>query len=659
MAYSKQTWTNDVSKANATRLTHIEDGIEAAATAADDAQADATQGVSDAAAAQADATQAISDAATAQGDATDALADAATAQTTANAAQTTANAAIPAPASPDTSASLEYDGSDWVARRNFFNVLDYSADNTGTSNAATEIEDACDAAAAAGGGIVWFPPGTYKLTAQVHITSSKVRLVGAGVDSVEIRRGGAAGNIFFEGAEGSAVTLSSNVTAGDISSINFSTTGISAGDYLNIYSTETWPNTTNSSTFGEIVRVKAVTDSTHVELWSQVEEDYATTDSASIRKLTLLTGCGVEGITFTNPTPDTLDNLPACFARWTEGFTVRDCRFEGLDGPGVDISHSVDWLVYGCRFYDLTDNEASQRLGYGVEEHGCSRDGQVQNCFMRGGRHLYTNGGSNRGVPRHTKIADSKATQMTHAGFDTHIEGKFITFDNCEAVGMQDATNAYGFQMRSQYWEMNNCRASYTRTAGVRVPSTGTQGHISGGRFGPFIGSVNAVSTDAEELFISGGTIFEDVGTAINLGTAVASCVIDPSVRFRNVTTAKTGGTGVATGDLQLSGVFRAISITGTGTTSLDARASTYRIVISTSSAVTLSRSTSYTPRSGALLFITIHASGVTTAVTFDSNEFMVQGFTNPVSGKKRSAIFCWDATQDRYIQQGDWSGDI
>jgi hypothetical protein len=41
MAYTKQTWTNGVSKLNATRMQHIEDGLEAAASVADTAEADA------------------------------------------------------------------------------------------------------------------------------------------------------------------------------------------------------------------------------------------------------------------------------------------------------------------------------------------------------------------------------------------------------------------------------------------------------------------------------------------------------------------------------------------------------------------------------------------------------------------------------------------
>ena len=47
MAYSKQTWVDNVSAANAERLTHMEDGIAAAEQEA----ADAAQGAADAAAA--------------------------------------------------------------------------------------------------------------------------------------------------------------------------------------------------------------------------------------------------------------------------------------------------------------------------------------------------------------------------------------------------------------------------------------------------------------------------------------------------------------------------------------------------------------------------------------------------------------------------------
>lgn len=65
MAYTPQTWTDGVSKLNATRLGYIETGIEDAAAAADTAQtaADTAQAAADAAQAAADAAQATADAA--------------------------------------------------------------------------------------------------------------------------------------------------------------------------------------------------------------------------------------------------------------------------------------------------------------------------------------------------------------------------------------------------------------------------------------------------------------------------------------------------------------------------------------------------------------------------------------------------------------------
>jgi hypothetical protein len=55
----------------------------------------------------------------------------------------------------------------------------YSADPTGTTDSTGAIGTAIAAAEAQGGGDVYFPPGTYKISAQLT-TSSYVRLVGAG-----------------------------------------------------------------------------------------------------------------------------------------------------------------------------------------------------------------------------------------------------------------------------------------------------------------------------------------------------------------------------------------------------------------------------------------------------------------------------------------------
>lgn len=61
-----------------------------------------------------------------------------------------------------------------------YNVIaDYGAKGDGVNDDTTPIQNALNACSSAGGGIVYFPPGTYKITATLNV-SDKVELCGAG-----------------------------------------------------------------------------------------------------------------------------------------------------------------------------------------------------------------------------------------------------------------------------------------------------------------------------------------------------------------------------------------------------------------------------------------------------------------------------------------------
>ena len=64
-----------------------------------------------------------------------------------------------------------------------FNVLDYDAAGDGVTDDTAEIQAAIDAAEAAGGGTVYFPEGTYAISAPVTVDSNYVRLMGEGYSS--------------------------------------------------------------------------------------------------------------------------------------------------------------------------------------------------------------------------------------------------------------------------------------------------------------------------------------------------------------------------------------------------------------------------------------------------------------------------------------------
>src|SRR5690242_1712924 len=76
-----------------------------------------------------------------------------------------------------------------------FNVLSAAfsggADPAGVSNSAPAIQAAMNALPASGG-IVFLPPGTYKITSPLAPTISRTRLVGAGPDCTVIQAGAGA-----------------------------------------------------------------------------------------------------------------------------------------------------------------------------------------------------------------------------------------------------------------------------------------------------------------------------------------------------------------------------------------------------------------------------------------------------------------------------------
>lgn len=68
-----------------------------------------------------------------------------------------------------------------------FDVKTYGATGNGTTDDITAINSAVSAAATAGGGTVLFPAGTYRISAEIAITSSNIHLAGEGIGASVIK----------------------------------------------------------------------------------------------------------------------------------------------------------------------------------------------------------------------------------------------------------------------------------------------------------------------------------------------------------------------------------------------------------------------------------------------------------------------------------------
>ncbi len=99
-----------------------------------------------------------------------------------------------------------------------FDVTDFGAQGNGVTDDTAAIQAAIDAAAAIGGGVVWFPPGTFPLASSLQIGArNSVTFRGSGVDATILQSTSPTAPVFFSNAQGryrvfEDMTLSSSVT---------------------------------------------------------------------------------------------------------------------------------------------------------------------------------------------------------------------------------------------------------------------------------------------------------------------------------------------------------------------------------------------------------------------------------------------------------------
>lgn len=99
---------------------------------------------------------------------------------------------------------------------NEYNVRDFGADPTGATDSTSAITNAINAASAAGGGIVFFPAGTYLSGAQTLL--SYVTLKGAGIGATIVKlKNGANADLFS--AQVSSINLSAALNSGSVGSL--------------------------------------------------------------------------------------------------------------------------------------------------------------------------------------------------------------------------------------------------------------------------------------------------------------------------------------------------------------------------------------------------------------------------------------------------------
>jgi len=462
----------------------------------------------------------------------------------------------------NTAVKMVLEGEDWAN----FNIKAYGAAGNG-SNATVALNAAIDAAFAAGGGKVFLPIGTYALDA--ISLKANVEIVGAGRATVLSQ---ASDNYMLQSADftGAEVALTANAVAGD-SAITLSSSDaatLAKGDYCILGSTEAVVNSTTGATYGEWVRVFSVSGTT-VNLYGRVQRSYSTANTATVRKVTLLTGVAISNLRLTNPVPGTRTR-GAILLRYVYDPQVKNVWIDGFDGRGVELVHVVAGLVDGLWTRDLTDD--GTRFGYGVAAFGAHSGLRVNNIHGDKVRHVFTTGGAGsagaKGIPYGIVVSNSTGRDCTGAAFDTHQEGEGIVFSTCTALGSTGADGsigpAYGFQFRSPRTKGDGLISRYAKDIGFRISpeatgtvlsnceSTGTQGDGAGG------GSGVGFSIGADRCTLNGCSGTQNGRQAVFIPVNVVKTTIANGDFYAN------NITGGSTGSILLNGNVVDTKIIGT-----------------------------------------------------------------------------------------------
>lgn len=367
-------------------------------------------------------------------------------------------------------------------------VAPYSADKTGVADARAAINSAIDAAYALGGGTVFLPAGTYKISTTPGIVlKAGVTLAGAGEATIISQAWW--GEDFYSGvisttgwtySNSDAAVLSVNAAARATTLTCTSTASLTAGGYYILGDTHEYADSTDVDTGdniryrGEMVRVKTVDSGTVVTLYGVVRDTYTTANAASLKAVTYVAGIGLRDMRIVNSAPDAHIGGHVYF-QFVKNFTIERVSLERTDGPGLHLDNCLDGTVTDCRGLDLTDNDAAGRYGYTVLVNRATENVVISGLKVRGGRHAFTTNGVNnrRGVPRNITVVGGVCNESNHTAWDTHTQGANISFVGCHATNGKASA---GFNLRSPDTHIVGCSVSYCQT-GIQMffPAHGAQ----------------------------------------------------------------------------------------------------------------------------------------------------------------------------------------
>lgn len=333
-----------------------------------------------------------------------------------------------------------------ISRDGALSVLDHGADPTGEGDSTAALQAALDAAAAAGGGVVWVPEGDYRVDGVLSVTASRVVLAGdgAGVSRLSFSATGLGDRapLQFTGAlEAEAErALAADAAAGDLVVQLVDASGLAPGDPVGL---------------GMVISDAFITE--------HEMDGYWTFSQGQRRTIFQRTVVSVDGdaVTLDVPLRYALQTRDAADLRVERGH-LTDCGVVDLG-----VSSAVDWDAA----WSVDRNHA---LGFE----------RVADCFVRGvqswpglsgdGEHHLQSGGLIVSRSRRVTVADTTLERAQNRGPGGN--GYLFEIRQSDEILVRDSVGRAGRHNFIQNWDFGTTGCVFLRTTSSDGQSWPTKG---------------------------------------------------------------------------------------------------------------------------------------------------------------------------------------
>lgn len=279
--------------------------------------------------------------------------------------------------------------------REWVSVKDFGAVGDGVADDTAAIQAAIDAAI---GKKLFFPAGTYRLTAGLTVSSS-VGLVldpSATLDYSEVAAGTSLGQriaVTFSGAVGADFDVTANIAARATTISLSSTTGLAADDWILVRSDDPYAPGGSSleRTLGHIARIRTVDSATQITTWEPSPFAYTESLNLRITKVTMLEGASIEGGRILCGGVGSAHS--GVRFNYCDAPMCRDVSVDGAEDAGVAFANCVAPEVHNCKVARSTSpGGAIGNTGYAIAVYG-GVGGAASGNRLYNSRHAIAGGG--------------------------------------------------------------------------------------------------------------------------------------------------------------------------------------------------------------------------------------------------------------------------